>query len=94
LWVKRKKEPFFRWLVCATFPLLINICSDCPISLFVCKKNVNICEVEMLSLGFRVNSRLGGYIFDFTLILVFFVAIMILHELVSPLSFVPFGVGP
>jgi hypothetical protein len=48
----------------------------------------------MLSLGFRVSSRLGGYIFDFTFILVFFVVIMILHELAKPLSFVSFGVGP
>jgi hypothetical protein len=63
LWVIRKKGPFFRWLVCATFPLLINICSNCPTSLFVCKKCVNICEVDVSGLGFRVSFRLGGYIF-------------------------------
>jgi hypothetical protein len=33
-----------------------------PNSLSVCKKCVNICEVYVSSLGFRVNYRLGGYI--------------------------------
>jgi len=61
----KKKKPFFRWLASATFPLLINICIDCPTSLFVCKKCVNICEVDVLGLGFKVSSKLGGYIFWF-----------------------------
>jgi hypothetical protein len=62
LWVIRKKEPFFRWLACATFPLLINICSYYPTSLYVYKKCVNICEINVSGLSFKVSSRLGGYI--------------------------------
>ncbi len=60
LWVIRKKEPFSRWLACPTFPLLINICSDCPTSLSVCKKCVNMHEVDVSGLGLKVSSRLGG----------------------------------
>jgi hypothetical protein len=62
LWVIIKKEPLFRWLACATFPLLINLCSYYPTSFSFYKKCVNICEVDVSSLGFRVNFRLGGYI--------------------------------
>ncbi len=35
-----------------------------------------------------------GTFLDFTLIIVFFVVVMILQELVKSLSFVAFGVGP
>jgi hypothetical protein len=38
LWVIRKKEPLSRWLACATFPLLINICSYCPTSFLFLQK--------------------------------------------------------
>jgi hypothetical protein len=96
LWVIRKKKPFFRWLTCVTFPLLINICSDyLTFFFFVYKEYFNICEVDVSSLGFKVSFRLGGYIFwfYFTLILIFCV-IMILQKPIKPLSFVAFGVGP
>jgi hypothetical protein len=62
LWLIRKKKPFSTWLACATFPLLISICSNYLASLSVYKICVNICEVDVSSLGFRVSSRLGGYI--------------------------------
>jgi hypothetical protein len=62
LWVIRKKEPLSRWLACPTFPFSINICLDYPTSYFICKKCFNICEVDVSSLGFKVNSRLGDYI--------------------------------
>jgi thiol-disulfide isomerase/thioredoxin len=65
LWVIRKKEYLFRWLACATFPLLINIYSNYPTSFFFYKKCVNIREVDVSSLGFKVSSKLGGYIFWF-----------------------------
>jgi len=65
LWVIRKKEHLSRWLARATFLLLISICSSCPTFLYMCKKCVNICEVDVLSLGFRVSFRLSGYIFWF-----------------------------
>ncbi len=62
LWIIKKKEPLFRWLACATFPLLINICWNCPTSLSICKKCINISKVDVSGLGFKVSSRLGGYI--------------------------------
>jgi hypothetical protein len=42
-----------------TFPLLINICLDYPTFLYVYKKNVNICEVDVSSLDFKVDFKLG-----------------------------------
>ncbi len=56
------KKPLFRWLACATFPLLISICSNFPTFLSIYKRCVNMCEVDVLGLGFRVSFRLGGYI--------------------------------
>jgi hypothetical protein len=94
LWIIRKKEPLSRWLACATFPLLISICWDCPTSLSICKKCVNISEVDVSGLGFKVNFRYGGYISWFYIDFNFFVDAMILHEPIKSFSFVAFGVGP
>jgi hypothetical protein len=71
LWVIKKKKPISK-LAYGTFPLLINICSNCPTALSVCKKCVNICEVDVLGLGFKVSSRIGGYISWLYIIFSFF----------------------
>jgi hypothetical protein len=94
LWVIWKKQPLYRWLAYATFPLLINICSDYPTFLFVCKICLNICEVDLSGLGLRVSSRLGGYISWFYIDCSFLCCCYDFTGTYKIIFFCSFGVGP
>jgi hypothetical protein len=59
----KKKKRLYRWLGLRNIPTFDQYMFKLPNFSFYLQKNVNICEVDVLGLGFRVNSRLGGYIF-------------------------------